>query len=111
MATSRQVPVKNKYAPDFKRFYATGAIGGFNRYDFRIAFYNVSVVQPEDSSIPPSGTREILAEVILSPLAAKQLRDLLDKNVKQAEKLVGEIKSAAVPESAGDSSQGAQPYG
>lgn len=90
--SERQIPVKIRYAEDFKRVYATGAMGGFNGYDFRVSFFNDNVVTAEDPTATPSAIREMHVEVIMSPLAAKQLRNWLNKNIDDVEKITGEIK-------------------
>jgi hypothetical protein len=101
-----RIPIKIKYSPDFRRIYCSGAYGAFNGLDFRISFFNDFVTQAEDPATAPIATREVQMEVILTPLAIKRLRDLLDKNVKEIEKLVGEIK---VPERPGVEPMGS-PY-
>jgi hypothetical protein len=87
-------------SPEFKQIYAIGAIGGHSPYDFRIAFYNDS-----PKALMESGKqvtimeREIKAEVILSPLAAKELATWLDSHIKDYEKLFGEIKKPGMADS------------
>jgi len=94
-----RIPVKVKYAEDFMRIYATGAIGGFNGYDFRIAFFNDIVNHPEGPSQPPTVTREIKVEIILSPVALKQLTRWLNQHLTELEKIIGEIKDQYPPQS------------
>jgi len=77
---------------NFKRFYAIGAIGVNNIYDFRISFYN------DDPDLGPSDgvrkvQRKIGTEVILSPVAALELARWLDQNVKDYEQKFGSIKT------------------
>jgi hypothetical protein len=43
--------------------------------------------------------REIKTEIILSPLAAKELAIWLDSHIKDYEKLFGEIKKPGMPDS------------
>ncbi|MEM2929811.1 MAG: DUF3467 domain-containing protein [Thermoproteota archaeon] len=96
--TEMRIPVKMRYAEDFVRIYATGAIGGFNGIDFRIAMFNDVVNHPEDPSQPPTVTREIKVEVILSPVALKQLTKWLNQHLAEIEKIVGEIKDQYPPQ-------------
>lgn len=92
-----RIPVKVKYADDFMRTYVTGAIGGFNGYDFRIAFFNDVVNHPESPSQPPTVTREIKVEIILTPVALKQLVKWLNQHLAELEKMIGEIKDQYPP--------------
>ena len=88
-----EVKVETIKSSDFKQVYAIGAIGGHSPYDFRIAFYNDS-----PKSIVEGGKsvtvmeRKIDTEIILSPLAAKELASWLGEHIKDYEKLFGEIK-------------------
>ncbi|RLI32387.1 DUF3467 domain-containing protein [Candidatus Bathyarchaeota archaeon] len=82
-----QVPLKVKYSEDFKRIYATGAVGGFHRYDLRIAFFTDYLVYGENLSDKPSAVRERKVEVILSPLAAVELKKWLDMQIQNIEKM------------------------
>jgi hypothetical protein len=105
-----EVKVQTIKSPDFKQIYAIGAIGGHSPYDFRIAFYNDSpkTSQEEGKSMTVM-ERKIDAEIILSPLAAKELAKWLAEHVKDYEKLFGEIKrpgsAASVPANDGKSSE------
>ncbi|MGP3666812.1 MAG: DUF3467 domain-containing protein [Candidatus Bathyarchaeota archaeon] len=82
-----QIPLKIKYSEDFKRIYVTGAVGGVYRYDLRIAFFTDYLVYGENVSDKPSIIREIKAEVILSPLAAVELKKWLDMQIQNIEKI------------------------
>ncbi|MGB9936857.1 MAG: DUF3467 domain-containing protein [Methanobacterium sp.] len=78
---------------DSPRIYATGAFGGFTPHDFRIIFYSE---EPLKQDIPMSPgeiniIREVQGEVILAPLAAKQLAAWLIQQVKLYEENVGAI--------------------
>ena len=78
---------------DFKQVYAIGAIGGHSPYDFRIAFYNDSPkTLVEDGKSMTVMERKIDTEIILSPLAAKELANWLVEHIKDYEKVFGEIK-------------------
>lgn len=92
MTERREIPVRMKYSDKFSSIYATGAVGGFNGYDFRIGFFVDRVIHAEDPSQVPTGVREMQTEIVLSLRAAKELRDWLDANIKEIEKSGGEIK-------------------
>lgn len=88
-----EVKVQTTKSPDFKQVYAIGAIGGHSPYDFRIAFYNDSPKSmQEDGKNVTIMERRIDTEIILSPLAAKELANWLSEHIKDYEKLFGEIK-------------------
>ncbi|MCL2863118.1 MAG: DUF3467 domain-containing protein [Methanimicrococcus sp.] len=77
---------------DFKRFYAIGAIGVNNIYDFRISFYNDDPELGRSDGVRKVH-RKIGTEVILSPVAAMELARWLDQNVKDYESKFGPIKT------------------
>ncbi len=88
-----EVKVQTIKSPEFKQVYAIGAIGGHSPYDFRIAFYNDSPkASAEDGKNVTIMERKIDTEIILSPLAAKELANWLNEHIKDYEKLFGEIK-------------------
>lgn len=88
-----EVKVEISKSPDFKQVYAIGAIGGHSPYDFRIAFYNDSPrTQLDDGKNVTVMERKIETEIILSPLAAKELANWLTDHIKDYEKVFGEIK-------------------
>ncbi len=88
-----EVSIEIIRSPDFKQVYAIGAIGGHSPYDFRIAFYNDSPkALAEGNKQITIMERKIESEIILSPLAAKELANWLNEHVKDYEKLFGEIK-------------------
>lgn len=92
-----EVSVQITRSSDFKQVYAIGAIGGHSPYDFRIAFYNDSpkaIVEGGKSATVME--RKIETEMILSPLAAKELANWLGEHIKDYEKLFGEIKRPGV---------------
>jgi len=77
----------------YRQIYAVGAIGGHSPYDFRIAFYNDSpkAVVKEGKQLSVM-ERKVETELILSPLAAKELADWLANHIKEYERQFGEIK-------------------
>jgi hypothetical protein len=87
-----EVSVEITRSPDFKQVYAIGAIGGHSPYDFRIAFYNDSPKVLEGDKNTTVMERRIETEIILSPLAAKELSGWLSGHLRDYEKLFGEIK-------------------
>lgn len=87
-----KLPIKVKYSQGFQRIYATGAVGGYSGYDFRIDFYNDEITQTEEPELPPKATREIAVEIILSTLALKQLTKWLTTHLQNIEAAIGEIK-------------------
>ena len=97
---SMEVSMEITRSPEFKQVYAIGAIGGHSPYDFRIAFYNDSPKALMDSGKQITVMeREIKSEIILSPLAAKELATWLDSHIKDYEKLFGEIKKPGMQDS------------
>lgn len=104
-----------KRSPEFRQVYAIGAIGGHSPYDFRIAFYNDSPkALVEGGKKMTVVERKIDAEIILSPLAAKELANWLNGHIKDYERLFGEIKKPghadAVSESHAEDSSHIQGY-
>ena len=88
-----EVSIETTRSSEFKQIYAIGAIGGHSPYDFRIAFYNDSPKpQKEGGKNITVMERKIETEVILSPLAAKELARWLGEHIKDYEKKFGEIK-------------------
>ena len=96
-----EVKVEISKSSDFSQIYAIGAIGGHSPYDFRIAFYNDSPKTfVEDGKSMTVMERKIDTEIILSPLAAKELAQWLTEHIKDYEKVFGEIKRpGSVPQS------------
>jgi len=91
------VSVEITRSTEFKQVYAIGAIGGHSPYDFRIAFYNDSPkALVEDGKSVTVMERKIEMEIILSPLAAKELYSWLGDHVKEYEKICGEIRRPGV---------------
>lgn len=88
-----EVSIEIIRSPEFRQIYAIGAIGGHSPYDFRIAFYNDSPrAMMEGGKQMTVMERKIEAEIILSPLAAKELANWLSGHIKDYERLFGEIK-------------------
>lgn len=92
-----EVSVEITRSPEFRQIYAIGAIGGHSPYDFRIAFYNDSpkAIMEGDRNVTVM-ERKIEAEIILSPLAAKELATWLNGHLQDYEKIFGEIKKPGV---------------
>ncbi|MBC7080482.1 MAG: DUF3467 domain-containing protein [Methanothrix sp.] len=88
-----EVSIEVTRSPAFRQVYAIGAIGGHSPYDFRISFYNDSPrAFIEGGKQLSTVERSMEVEVILSPLAAKELAEWLMNHIKEYEKLFGEIK-------------------
>ncbi len=104
-----EVSVELTRSPQFRQIYAIGAIGGNSPYDFRIAFYNDS-----PKAIAEGGNqmtvmeRKIEAEIILSPLAAKELSTWLQAHIQDYEKLFGEIKKPGAQAAANPSARASE---
>lgn len=82
-------------SPNFRQIYAVGAFGGHSQWDFRITFFNEVPKYPEEVTGPLEVTeveRVAEVEVILSPVAAKQLANWLNTLIAQYERAFGEIK-------------------
>jgi hypothetical protein len=101
-----EVSIEIIRSPEFRQIYAIGAIGGHSPYDFRIAFYNDSPkALVEGGKQMTVMERKIEAEIILSPLAAKELANWLGGHIKDYERLFGEIKKPGPAEAAGAAAQ------
>jgi len=100
------IPVRYVRSSDYKVYYAHGAQGGIlGSYHYRIDFFREDIpftmkatevggkVKPDEEII----TREIDISVYLSLPFAKQLRDWLDRNIKDFEERHGEIKVVSEP--------------
>lgn len=81
------------YTSETPQFYATGAFGGYTSHDFRLMFFaEVPLTKDEiQSAINLKVIREVKSEIIMSPLAAKELVDWLSKKVEEFEKDFGKI--------------------
>jgi len=75
------------------KIYATGSYGGYSPFDFRLMLFSEQALQ-EDEIISPRNiniARQVQAEIILPPLAAKQLAKWLLNQVEKFEKEIGPI--------------------
>lgn len=109
------VKLKKKYikSQDFKRYYVTGAIGGFrNSYDFRLSFYDVDtnefVVKAENLKIEKGLTKldlknhlskmemslKLTCELVMSKKAVIELYNFIQKELK----LSGDLDKFTCPE-------------
>jgi hypothetical protein len=75
------------------RVYANGVLGGFNNCDFRLLLFSDEPLEQDEILLPQdlNVMREVQAEVILSPLAAKKISKWLTKYVEEFEKKIGHI--------------------
>jgi hypothetical protein len=67
-------------------------MGGFDGYDFTISFFRDNLIYSNDPSESPNVDREILAEVILSSAALKEITRWLLLNVNDIEEKNGVIR-------------------
>jgi len=101
------IKIKKKYvkSDDFKRYYVTGAVGGFrNPYDFRLTFYNVNsndfvfqTLKLKEQNLSEDEYKkiisekemphEILCELIMTEQAVKELHNFLGKELKILEEM------------------------
>jgi len=78
---------------DSPKIYASGVFGGYGAQDFRILFFTEEPLQ-QDELLPPGklkSMREVKAQIVLFPLAAKLTAQWLMKQVELFEKNVGPI--------------------
>ena len=117
MEESQMIPVKlkRKYikSQDFKRYYVTGAIGGFrNAYDFRMSFYDVDtnefVAKTENLKVEKGFTKlelknyldkmemphMLTCELVMSKKAVIELFNFMRKELK----LSGNLDKFTCPE-------------
>ncbi|PKL69041.1 MAG: DUF3467 domain-containing protein [Methanobacteriales archaeon HGW-Methanobacteriales-1] len=75
------------------RVYATGAFGGYSPQDFRIMLCSEEPLEKDAIILPKTlnMVRELQAELILSPLAAKELANWLVVKVEEYENDFGAI--------------------
>jgi hypothetical protein len=103
--TSEEIPVKYTKSNEYKTYYAHGAQGAIlGSFHYRIDFYR-DELPPIDKVIEKNGKlqheenliiREIDCSVYLSLPFAKQLRDWLDKGIKNYEQTNGEIHIVSI---------------
>ncbi|KKN47084.1 hypothetical protein LCGC14_0666500 [marine sediment metagenome] len=107
------IKIRRKYekSNDFKKYYVTGAIGGFkNQYDFRLSFFNVNSndflmqtqkfkeqnLSEDELSKKISKMEmphEIQCELIMTEQAVKELYNFLGKELKALEERRQKTKS------------------
>jgi hypothetical protein len=69
--------------PDFRCFYAIGAVSAWTSHDFRINFYSEKVTEQEEDSLVND------VQVILPPKAVRELALALARSVREFEKSHG----------------------
>jgi hypothetical protein len=84
--------VKQRYSPDFKHTYPTGALGGFDGYDFTITFFRDNIKYSDTPDESPTVDREIMAEVSLPTPALKEITRWLLNNLNDIEEKTGVIQ-------------------
>jgi hypothetical protein len=95
------MPVRQRYSSEFRRVYSTGALGGFDGYDFTLTFFRDNVKHPEKPDEAPSVEREFVAEVVLPAAALKEVAQWLLRNVDEIEQKHGPVHDASVVLEAG----------
>lgn len=83
-------------SPDYREYYAVGAVGNYTKYDFRIDFYNKSA-KVEIEKGKPESIREINTTVILPYQPSKELAIWMMKNYLIYEETHGELPLEEVP--------------
>ncbi|MHA1757014.1 MAG: hypothetical protein ACTSVV_09605 [Promethearchaeota archaeon] len=106
--------IKSKFeiSPDFKRYYVTGALGGFrNPYDFRLSFFNIKSndfllilekfkekgLSEDEFKKEISNLKmphEIVCELIMSKQAVQELYEFIGKELAAQEKIENESKKS-----------------
>jgi len=85
---------KKKYikAEGFKKYYITGAIGGFrNPYDFRLTFYNIDSNEFLIETQVIKGEKEIKENELLNKLSQKEMLFNLQCEVIMTERAAREL--------------------
>jgi len=91
--------VEWRYGEDCKTVYVTNSFFTISDYDTRVTFGLVNpILQQEPLTMMPKAQGEFKVEVVLPFRALKELRDGLDKAVKDMELRFGEIKIPKRPE-------------
>jgi len=76
-----EVSIEVLKSDEFRQIYAVGAMGGHSPYDFRISFYNDTpkTFAQKETQVNVM-ERKIETEIILPPLAAKELAEVQRKD-------------------------------
>jgi hypothetical protein len=86
------------YPSETQKIYASGAFGGYTPHDFRVILYLEEPLRQDE--ILQSETLDIIrtvqGELILSPLAAKELTKWLTDKVKNFENDFGKIPGSEI---------------
>lgn len=79
-----------KKGEDFRQIYITGAFGNFTPFDFRLVVYTHKAELPEEAQEMPVFPIPMVAraEVVMPIDVAKQLRDMLDRQIKGREEQI-----------------------
>jgi hypothetical protein len=91
----KQIEIPFLFPSDAPRIYATGAFGGYTPTDFRVMLFSEEPLQQDaiTTTRDLGIKRDVQAELILAPLAAKIIAQWLTKKVEDFEKNVGPIPS------------------
>lgn len=93
MADKTKIPkIPLKVNPEIKQIYATGAFGGFTPYDFRIVLYNDTPTPKDEFGEEMEFARIANHELIMSPIAAKELSVWLNERIGEFEGFFGVIE-------------------
>lgn len=89
-----------KKGEDFRQIYITGAFGNFTPFDYRLMLFTHKAEFPDQAQeitgfpIP----QVIQAEVVMSEAVARQLRDLLIRQMKERENTTKKAEEKGVDE-------------
>jgi hypothetical protein len=83
-----------KKGDDFRQIYITGAFGNFTPFDFRLIFYTHKAELPDKAQEMTGFPMPIVAraEVVMPLNVVKQLRDMLDRQVREREEMAQELQ-------------------
>lgn len=98
---------KNIRVPDFKTIYTNNAAFGATVFDLSITFGEISDV--DESGPEPVAIVNQFARVVMSPIHAKILSYVFQKQVEAYEKRFGPINIPTGPLMASEVAQGAEP--
>lgn len=101
--------VKNIHAPDFKTIYTNNAAFGTTVFDLSITFGEISDV--DQSGPEPVAVVTQYARVVMSPIHAKILAYVFQKQVEAYEKRFGSINIPGSPLMASEVAKRAEPSG